>query len=280
MGNKTLAASYSKQSSEVLYPPERWNELKTKILTMDELIRSNRELEQFAMAVSHDLQEPLKVISVYLQIQDKKHQGKSDEDEDRNRSHILAMTERMQDLIQSMLDYARVGKGNINFTQLDSGMVLAESIENLRISIEENSAQISRENCPVIIGDKVQLTQLFQNLIRNAIKFRKKEESPCIHVSVKQEGDQWVFSVKDNGIGMEQKYLQNIFEIFRRLHCQSEYAGNGIGLALCKRIVESHQGRIWAESEIGQGTTVHFTIPRILAEFTPRADHENSITCR
>jgi light-regulated signal transduction histidine kinase (bacteriophytochrome) len=142
-------------------------------------------------------------------------------------------------------------------------MAINQAIENLKVTIEANSAQIRCEICPVIMWDEIQLTQLFQNLINNAIKFHKKEDFPCIHISVEQKDDQWLFAVQDNGIGIDREHIQSIFEIFRRLHPQSEYTGSGIGLSLCKRIVESHLGNIWAESEIGKGTTVYFTIPKI-----------------
>jgi light-regulated signal transduction histidine kinase (bacteriophytochrome) len=252
--------------------PPRWNEPETELVSMGELIRSNRELEQFAFAASHDLQEPLKIISLYLRILHRKYKGRLDDSADENISYILDRAEGMQKLIQSMLEYAQVGKGDIRFIKVDSGMVFNRAIENLRVSIEKNSAHIMFEDCPVILGDEIQLTQLFQNLINNAIKFSKKEEFPCIRISAKQTDNRWLFSIQDNGIGMKKEHLQNIFEAFRRLHPQSEYPGNGIGLALCKRIVESHRGNIWAESEIGKGTTIYFNIPQIQA--VERANYE------
>jgi light-regulated signal transduction histidine kinase (bacteriophytochrome) len=263
MRNETLSSYYNERSVEVLYPPRKWDEPETKILTMDELVRSNRELEQFAFAVSHDLQEPLKLISLYLQFLNRKYKGRLDDKENENMSSILDKSERMQKLIQSMLDYARVGNGNLQFTKFDSNVALTQAIENLKVTIEENSAKIRCEDCPVIMGDGIRLTQLFQNLINNAIKFHKKGELPYIRISVKQKENQWLFSVEDNGIGVEREHIQDIFQILKRLHPQSEYAGTGIGLALCKRIVESHGGNIWVESEIGKGTTVYFNIPKI-----------------
>jgi light-regulated signal transduction histidine kinase (bacteriophytochrome) len=257
-----LIAYPEEKSKEVLYPPKRWSEPETKALTMDELIRSNRELEQFAFVASHDLQEPLKVISLYLQILNRKYKGKLDTHAERNFSYILDRTERMQHLIQSLLEYAQVGKGNTRFIRTDSGVVIERAIDNLKVTIQENSAKITYEDCPIIMGDEIQLTQLFQNLINNAIKFYKKGEPPCVHISAEQQETQWLFSIKDNGIGIKQEHLQNIFELFRRLHSQIEYKGNGLGLGLCKRIVESHGGHIWAESEIGKGTTVYFNIPQ------------------
>lgn len=258
-----LTANPEEKLQEVLYPPKRWNEAETKALTMDELIRSNRELERFAFVASHDLQEPLKVISLYLQILNRKYKGKLDYNAEKNFSYVLDRTERMQNLIQNLLEYAQVGKGNIRFMRMDSRVVINCAIDNLKATIQENSVKITCEDFPIIIGDRIQLTQLFQNLINNAIKFHKKGELPFVHISAKQQETQWLFSIKDNGIGIKQEHLQNIFEIFRRLHSQSEYKGNGLGLALCKRIVESHGGHIWVESEIGKGTIVYFYIPKV-----------------
>jgi light-regulated signal transduction histidine kinase (bacteriophytochrome) len=256
--------SLSPYSQEVFYPPKRWNELEAKVLTMDELIRSNKELEQFAFVASHDLQEPLKIISLYLQILKRKQNGGLEEKADENISSILEKAERMQKLIQSILSYAQVGKGAIQFKEIDSNVALTQAIENLKVTIKENSAQIRCANFPVIMGDEIRITQLFQNLINNAIKFCKKGESPIIDISVKQKDDRWLFSIQDNGIGVERDQIKNIFEIFKRLHPQSEYVGSGIGLALCRRIVESHGGNIWAESEVGKGAVFYFTIPKIL----------------
>jgi len=263
MANETLSVGHDKQSEEILYPPSRWVEPQINVSEIEELIRSNRELEHFAFAVSHDLQEPLKVVCLYLQLLKRKYQERLDEKVEKDITSIIDRTERMQNLIQSMLDYARVGKGHAYFVRLDTSQVIHRAMDNLKASIDATSAQISCGNCPVVMGDEIQLTQLFQNLISNAIKFHQKGESPRIHIDVEQKDDQWVFSVRDNGIGVEQKDLQDIFKVFRRLHSHSEYAGNGIGLALCQRIVESHGGNIWVESEVGQGTTVYFNIYKI-----------------
>ena len=144
---------------------------------------------------------------------------------------------------------------------MDSNEAIKSAVENLKVSIEESATHISYENCPVVNADEVQLTQLFQNLINNAVKFRKNGEAARIHISARQDNDQWVFSVRDNGIGIAPENMKNIFELFRRLHTQNEYTGSGIGLALCQRIVESHRGKIWAESQPGEGTIMYFTIP-------------------
>lgn len=250
-----------KESEKVLYPPRSWNMRPANPVTMDELLRSNKELEQFAFAVSHDLQEPLKVVSLYLQILSKKHKERLNE-EDQNMSHILDRTERMQQLIQSMLEYARTGHGEIQWREVDSQAVINRAMKNLAVTIEENSAHIWCDDCPIIMGDEIKLTQLFQNLIANAIKFHKKDELPFVQISCKQNRNQWLFSIKDNGIGVGKEHQRKVFEIFRRLHAQSEYAGTGIGLAMCQKIVKSHRGNIWIRSEIGQGATVYFNIPK------------------
>ncbi|MCR4336300.1 MAG: ATP-binding protein [Candidatus Omnitrophica bacterium] len=262
MKNKISSADSAKKSQDVLYPPQGWDQSKMGDLTMDELARSNKELEQFAFLAAHDLQEPLRAANSYTQLLARKYRGKLDDHADKILSSILESTERMQKLIQSLLKYSQAGKGNIQLKELDSNIVLQRAIENLKVNIEESSAQIRYNGCPVIRGDEVQLMQLFQNLIHNSIKFRKKEDIPHIHISARLENNHWVFSVQDNGIGIEPEYTKSVFDLFRRLHTQSEYLGSGIGLSLCKRIVESHQGKIWVESETGEGTTVCFTIPK------------------
>ncbi len=249
-------------SAEVLYPPKEWDKSDIAALTISELTRSNKELEQFAFVAAHDLQEPLKVAYSYLQLFDKKYKGKLDDNADKMMVAIIENTERLQNLVQSLLKYSQAGRTQIQYKGWDSSVLLNRAIENLKVSIEESAAVIRHEGCHIIWGDEIQLTQLFQNLIGNAIKFRKKEEAPAIYISVRQEDAQWVFAVQDNGIGIAPEDTQRIFDLFRRLHPQSEYTGCGIGLALCKKIVESHRGRIWVESEIGKGTTVYFTIPK------------------
>lgn len=238
----------------------RWDKSGITSLTMEELTRSNKELEQFAFIAAHDLQEPLRVSSSYAQLLDRKYSGRLDGKADRIIAAILKNNERMARLIHSLLEFSQAGRGKAQFKELDSSILLGQVIENLKLKIHENAAQIICVDCPVIKGDEMQLTQLFQNLLMNAIKFRKKEEKPEIHISAKEKRYQWFFSVRDNGIGVDPEHAQVIFDPFRRLHTQGEYAGSGIGLALCKRIVEFHRGKIWIESEVGKGTTVCFTI--------------------
>lgn len=261
MRNNVLDA-LSEKESEVLYPPQAWGHWETDAVTIDKLTRSNKELEQFAFLAAHDIQEPLKVTYAYIQLLEKKYKGKLDDKADRIISAVLESTEKMQRLVQNLLKYSQVGKENIQLKELDSGVVIKSAIENLRVTIDESSTEIFYRDCPVVHADEIQLTQLFQNLINNAVKFRKNDEAARIHISARQENHQWVFSVQDNGIGIAPENTQNIFELFKRLHTQSEYTGSGIGLALCQRIVESHQGRIWAESQPGEGTTMCFTIPQ------------------
>lgn len=260
MINNVLGVLSGKES-QFLYPPQEWGRGEADALTINELTRSNKELEQFAFSAAHDIQEPLKVTHAYIQLLDKRYKGKLDDGADMIISSVLRNTEKMQKLVQNLLRYSRVGEGNLQLKELDSNEALKSAIENLRITIDESSTQISYENCPVVHADEVQLTQLFQNLINNAVKFRKNGEAARIHICARQESDQWVFSVEDKGIGIAPENIKNIFELFRRLHTQNEYAGSGIGLALCQRIVESHQGKIWAESQPGEGTTMYFTIP-------------------
>ncbi len=246
--------------SEILHIPKNRIGSQDKTLTTDELIRSNRELEQFAFTASHDLQEPLKAISLYLQLYHKKYSGKLGDQADEAISRILDKTNRMQKLIQNILNYSRVGKEDVELVKLNSDLILKRAIGNLNATIKENLAQITHETLPIVMGNNIQLMQLFQNLISNAIKFSKGDDFPRIHISFVQKDRQWVFLVQDNGIGIAQKDIQKIFDIFHRLHSSSEYGGNGIGLALCKRIVESHGGKIWIESEVGKGTAVYFTM--------------------
>ncbi|MBP6343689.1 MAG: GHKL domain-containing protein [Candidatus Omnitrophica bacterium] len=260
MINNVLGVLSGKES-QVLYPPQEWGRGEADALTINELTRSNKELEQFAFSAAHDIQEPLKVTLAYIQLLDKRYKGKLDDNADRIISSVLRNTEKMQKLVQNLLKYSLVGEGKLQLKELDSNEAIKSAVENLKVSIEESATHISYENCPVVNADEVQLTQLFQNLINNAVKFRKNGEAARIHISARQDNDQWVFSVRDNGIGIAPENMKNIFELFRRLHTQNEYTGSGIGLALCQRIVESHRGKIWAESQPGEGTIMYFTIP-------------------
>ena len=227
--------------------------------TIVELQRSNEELKQFAYIASHDLQEPLRMIASYLQLIERRYKGKLDKDADEFITFAVEGANRLQEMIIGLLAYSRVQTKGKPFEEVNSAGVLGYAIANLRLVIEESGALVTAGPLPVINADAGQLLQVFQNLITNAIKFRGKD-APHIQISAEQKRSEWLFSVKDNGVGIEPEYKDKVFDMFRRLHGR-EYPGVGIGLSLCRRIVERHKGRIWLESEAGQGTTFYFTIP-------------------
>lgn len=228
------------------------------------LKRSNQELEQFAYVASHDLQEPLRMISSYTQLLAKRYGDKLDEDAKDFINFAVDGANRMQRLIQDLLTYSRVTTRGLPIQELDSHDVLGEAVWNLNMQIQDAGALISNDELPRVKGDKSQLVVVFQNLIGNGIKFRKADQPPRIHISARKSSDRYgyfTFSVKDNGIGIDSRYFEKLFIIFQRLHGKQEYPGTGIGLALCKRIVERHGGKIWIESALGEGTTFSFTLP-------------------
>jgi light-regulated signal transduction histidine kinase (bacteriophytochrome) len=225
-----------------------------------ELARSNAELEQFAYVASHDLQEPLRMVASFTQLLAKRYQGRLDSDADEFISYAVDGATRMQRLINDLLAYSRVGTRGKAFQPEDVNAIFRQARDNLAKAIEESGALIFQDPLPTVSGDEVQLIQLFQNLLANAIKFRGPEV-PQIRVSAHPNGREWVFAVQDNGIGMAPEHQERIFSIFQRLHQRSEYPGTGIGLALCKKIVERHGGHIWVESEVGAGSTFYFNLP-------------------
>ncbi len=229
--------------------------------TMDDLRRSNAELEQFAYVASHDLQEPLRGIAGLAQLLQHRYQGQLDSRADEYIGHIVDGTQRMQTLINDLLAYSRIGRRGETIQPTEAETALKTSLENLSMAIQEYGASITNESLPTVRADSIQLTQLFQNLIGNALKF-KSESPPQIHVGVADAGAFWQFSVQDNGIGIEPQYFERIFQVFQRLHTRREYSGTGIGLAICKKIIERHGGRIWVESEMGRGSTFYFTLPK------------------
>ena len=237
---------------------EAYQELEHKT---KELTRSNEELQQFAYVASHDLQEPLRMISSYTQLLERRYGERLDGDARDFMAYIVDGAARMKQLIEDLLAYSRVGTRGKEFQSVDSGASLDRALANLRASVESSGAKITRDALPEVLADGAQLSQVFQNLIGNAIKFRG-EEAPRIHVGAQARDTVWVFSVKDNGIGLDTQYADRIFMMFQRLHNKAEYPGTGIGLAIVKKIVERHGGRIWVESEPGKGASFGFTIAR------------------
>ncbi len=233
-------------------------ESKLKIFT-DELKRSNLELEQFASIASHDLQDPLISIACSLKLLKRRSKGKLNSESDEFISSAIDKINQMQTLVRNLLSYSRLGTRRKRVKPIDCVAIFEKVIANLEAAIQKCGAVITRDYLPKVRGNATQLVQLFQNLISNAIKFRGKEP-PRIRISAKQNGNEWVFSVCDNGIGIERKHIDDIFNIYHRLHNKGEYPGSGLGLSICKKIAKHHGGRIWVESEPGKGSTFYFTL--------------------
>lgn len=225
-----------------------------------ELERSKKELEQFVYVASHDLQEPLRMISSFLQLLESNYKGKLDDKADQYIAFAVEGSKRMQRLIEDLLVYSRLTR-RAGTGPVDTNEVFKRAVSDLSVFTQGIQAAITSDGLPTVQGDEDRLLLLFQNLIGNAIKFRKPNVPLTVHVSARREGNEWSFSVKDNGIGIAPEYFDRIFQIFQRLHTREEYPGTGIGLTLCKKIVEAHGGRIWLESVPGEGTTFFFTIP-------------------
>ena len=235
---------------------QRTAELETRT---HELARSNADLQQFAYAASHDLQEPLRTVAGFVKLLEKRYKGRLDEKADEFIKFTCDGVERMQLLIKDLLIYSQVDTKERVFKPTNCSVALESAIRSLRSAIEENEAEVTYDSLPAVMADASQMSRLFQNLIGNAIKFHVGK-SVRVHVSAERKGDEWIFSVRDNGIGMDPEQADRIFVIFQRLHSREEYPGTGIGLAICKRIVERHGGRIWVDSELGKGSTFHFTL--------------------
>jgi light-regulated signal transduction histidine kinase (bacteriophytochrome) len=225
------------------------------------LLSSNKEIEQFAYIASHDLQEPLRTISNYTGLFQKRFKGKLGEEADKHLDFIAGATRRMQSLIRDLLDYSRI-EVEKNKIAVNCDLLIADILSDMTLLITESKAQISATHLPVISGYLSGLKSLFQNLITNAIKFRKKNASPIITITAEVKSNEWAFAIKDDGIGIDKLFYNKLFVIFQRLHNKDEYSGTGIGLAQCKKIVDLHGGRIWVESELEKGSTFYFTIPK------------------
>jgi len=230
--------------------------------TTVDLKRSNQELEQFAYVASHDLQEPLRMVASFSQLLEQRYKGKLDAKADQYILFVVDGVRRMQGLINDLLGYSRVGTRGKQFETIETSDVITNVLEDMERSIQESGAHITKENMPQVYADSTQLGQVFQNLISNAIKFRS-EKPLLIEIRAEQKDDFWVFSVKDNGIGIDPQYFERIFVIFQRLHEREKYPGNGIGLSVIKKIIERHGGQVWLESELGKGSTFYFSIPAI-----------------
>jgi PAS domain S-box-containing protein len=226
-----------------------------------ELMRSNAELQQFAYVASHDLQEPLRMISSYTQLLLRRYGDRFDQEAREFMDYVIDGATRMKQLIEDILAYSRVGTRTRELKPVQAGGALAKAVTNLRAAIEDGGAAVTHDALPEVAADEGQLVQLFQNLIGNALKF-KGAEPPRIHVSAAEKPDGWEFAVRDNGIGIEPQYFERIFMVFQRLHSKGEYPGTGIGLAICKKVVDRHGGRIRVESQPGEGSTFYFTLPR------------------
>jgi signal transduction histidine kinase len=225
-----------------------------------DLTRSNTELEQFAYVASHDLQEPLRMITGYTNLLAKRYNGKLDRDATEFIGFAVDGAKRMHGLINDLLSYSRVGTKRKVFAPTDCEEVLATTLDSLQMALMESGADITHDSLPTVMADDTQVGQLFQNLLGNAIKYRSTKP-PKIHIGCRRENGRWLFSVEDNGIGIDSRFSERVFVIFQRLHQRDEYSGSGIGLAICKKIVECHGGKIWVNSERGQGSTFYFTLP-------------------
>jgi two-component system, sensor histidine kinase and response regulator len=275
LGNFPVAQAYSLGAVDYLMKPLIPEIIRAKVgffvelfqkseelrRTAEELRRSNRELEQFAYVASHDLKEPLRIMTIYIQLLERAFRGKLDDKTSQYIRHAAGAAERMKRLINDLLAYARVGSSTNHLAgEVDCAAAFDQAVANLAAVIGESRAQISRGALPTLRGDPTQLVQLFQNLIANSVTYCK-DAAPIVRAEAIRQSRHWLFSVHDNGIGIDPEHAERIFLIFERLHHKSESSGTGIGLAICKKIVERHGGSIWVESKPGQGSTFLFTLP-------------------
>jgi signal transduction histidine kinase len=258
-----LSRAFDRMTSELKTTLVSRNELAREITERkkaeEELKRSNAELERFAYVASHDLQEPLRMVSSYVQLLEKRYKDKLDADAHDFINFTVDGALRMKNLINDLLDYSRVDSRAKPFQPVNLEDAFNIAVNNLSVAIAESGAEITHDPLPTVMADEGQIIRVFQNLLSNAVKFRS-DQSPHIHVSARQAAEEWIFSVADNGIGIESQYFERIFQIFQRLHGR-EYPGTGAGLSIAKRIIERHEGRIWVESQPGTGSTFYFTLP-------------------
>jgi PAS domain S-box-containing protein len=230
--------------------------------SQEKLENSNRELEQFAYVASHDLQEPLRQVASFTELLGQSYGAGFDERGKRYMNYIVEGAQRMQRLIQDLLTFSRLGRRETERGRVDCNLVVDRVVAGMGESIRETNAVVTHDSLPVLQANEANIAQIFQNLIGNAIKFRKKEEPPRVHIAARKTDSTWLFSVRDNGIGIKEQYFEKIFIIFRRLHTREQYPGTGIGLAIVKKIVDAYGGKVWVESEPGKGSTFFFTIPQ------------------
>jgi len=226
----------------------------------DELARSNSELQRFAYVTSHDLEEPARTVASFCELLEHRYRGELDEKAREWIGYAVAGAQRMRAMVAGLLEYSRLESHTKPFAPVDCAGLVAEALANLHFSIDESLAEVTFDSLPVVTADASRLVQLFQNLIGNAIKYSGRT-TPRVHISAERRDDDWVFSVRDNGIGIEPRHREQIFDMFQRVHAQNQYPGTGIGLAICKRVVEQHRGRIWVESEPGRGSVFYFSLP-------------------
>ncbi len=258
--NGFMNALHDEQGSVIGYAKIMSDETARKQL-QDSLTESNTALEQFAYVASHDLQEPLRTMRSYAELLTSKYQGKLDADADQFLGFIVSAAARMSSLIHDLLAYARLTTEEERPVSVALDEDLEAALTHLDGAIQESGASVTHDPMPTLPVDRGQMVRLFQNLIGNAVKYRKADEPSHVHISAELTGAAWVFSIRDNGIGFDPKYASAIFQPFKRLHTAEEYPGTGVGLAICRRIVQAQGGRIWAESALGEGTTFFFTLP-------------------
>lgn len=263
IGTVIALIKYFKEAVGLRTSQEFEHELSFRQQALQELSRSNKELQQFAYVASHDLQSPLKTIENYLGLLDTRYGEGMNDDARKLVGVSTAAAQRMRQLIKDLLDFSRVGSTN-EFVPVDLSKLVSEIREDMHEEIAANGVQLEVDTLPVLNGHHTDLKQLFQNLISNGIKYRRKDSTPRILVQAKEQPDYFLFSVKDNGIGISAQYYDRIFEIFQRLHGRGEYPGTGIGLATCKKVVDIYGGKIWVESVVNEGSTFYFIIPKVI----------------